>query len=156
ERGRRVVAEAPGEGKRVTLASDSLEAQAPRALGSGDRRVGLPVNGNPALYLQQIARGEIDEQQAGARVAQKVAERVEVTVAAETRHHQGVGAEVDEAGPAAAVGDVEAAVRRVGARATGDEESVGGGDQPPRVIIELGEVFGSAGTRHTRRWPAGL
>ncbi len=43
----------------------------------------MPLDGDVALKLQQIARGEVDEQQAGARVAQQVAKRVEEAIASE-------------------------------------------------------------------------
>jgi hypothetical protein len=40
-----------------------------------------PVDRNAPLQLQQIAALEIDEQQRGTRVAQQIAERIEITVA---------------------------------------------------------------------------
>ena len=86
-----------------------------------------------ALHLQQAAGREVDEQQAGARIAQQVAQGVEEAVAAEIGHDQRVAPHTRRSPAAAAMRDVEATARSdAGARAAGDEEGVGRLDRAAR------------------------
>src|SRR5688500_210192 len=96
----------------------------------------MPVDRSPALQLQDVARGEVDEQQAGARVAQKIAQGVVEAVAAEVGDGERVADHADEARPAAAVRHVEAAPVDAAAGPAGDKKSVGGRDQGAGGIVE--------------------
>src|SRR6185437_5335034 len=90
ERRRRIVAEGPVEGQRARATPAALDVESPASLrtGHGSRGAIRPVDRHPALELEEIAGREIDEQQAGPRVAQQIAERVEVAVAAEIGNRQ--------------------------------------------------------------------
>jgi hypothetical protein len=80
--------------------------------------------------LQEIAVGEIDEEQIRVRVRREVAERVEEAVSRVIGHDEGaVTSDADETGAAAAMRDVDAvlalpavAARGGGPRGRGDEE----------------------------------
>jgi hypothetical protein len=75
--------------------------------------------------MQQVAGGEISEQQCRARVQQQVAERVVIAVAGEIRDGQALAPQPHEARPPAAMRDIHPRRRR-----RGDEEGVGGADLP--------------------------
>ena len=62
-------------------------------------------------HVNEIAGLEVDEQDAGLRVEDDVADRVEVIVSGEVRKHEGaIVLDLDEARLASAVGDVSALV----------------------------------------------
>ena len=117
----------------------------------------MPVDRHRTLQLQDVARGEVDEDQSGARVAQKVAQGVVEAVAAEVGDGERVALHADEARPAAAMRHVEPALgAHLGPRAAGDEERIGRGDQRPRRLVESAELL-ARGLRHgARRGPARL
>src|SRR5258708_2954775 len=73
--------EGRGGGEGGGAAHGAFDAQLPAALRTGELGIGVPVDRDDALELQRVAGGEIDEQQAGARVAHEVAQGVEETIA---------------------------------------------------------------------------
>jgi hypothetical protein len=82
--------------------------------------------------VQQVALVEVDEQQAGARIARQVAQGVEEKIPHEFGRDQGaLVVDAHESGPSAAVRDIDAA--RLAGRfievGAGDEEGVGAFDQ---------------------------
>src|SRR5260370_39546629 len=113
--------------------------------GAGAQPHAVPHDLGPAGDLQEIAAGEIDEEEAGARVLQHVAERVEEAVAGIVGDDERAGiVDTDEAGTAAAVRDIDAVLplAALAARERRDEEGVGprderaGGRGEPREILD--------------------
>src|SRR5258708_7909239 len=123
----------------------------PQALGAGGAAVGVPVDRHRALDLQDVARGEVDEDQAGARIAQKVAQRVVEAVAAEVGDGERVAVHADEARAAAAMRHIEPALgAHLGSRPAGDEERVRRSDQRLSSLIESAHIPQPPLTRRPR------
>src|SRR5581483_8328963 len=115
------------------------DPESPDALGALDVRClrAGPVDARQSLQLQQVARREVRKEERGPRLAQKISEGVEVTVAAEIRNEERVALETDEARSASAMGDVgTASGPDIRSRPAGDEERVGMLYQRARLIVE--------------------
>src|SRR5262245_40507354 len=96
----------------------------------------MPVDDDAALQLQDVARYEVDEDQAGARIAQEIAQGVVEAVAAKVGNDQRVALHRDEARAATTMRHVEAAAAQAGARTAGHEEGVRPRDQRSRRLVE--------------------
>ena len=88
-------------------------------------RILRPEHLGAGLQVQQVATGEIDEQQAATGFEQQVSEGVEHEIAGVVGHPQpAVATQAHESGRAATVGDVDATAVRVMV-VTGDEAGIG-------------------------------
>ena len=142
----RVVAEVEAQRQAALDPDDLLGAEADQALrpGEGPDLLTLPDDLGFAGHGDQVARLEVEEEEAGPRVQQDVADRVEVVVAREIGNDEGpLVLDPDEAGPAAAVGDVgplrdRSPVLDIGG---GDEEGVRALDQRPGAPVEAVRAF---------------
>src|SRR6202020_544381 len=107
--------------------------------------IAMPINLRRALKLKHIAGIEIDEQQGCARVADQIAEGIEITVAAKIRNRQHVAVDPNETRPAAAMRNIRAVGRPVaGPGPAGNEKSVGMYDGRCRRVIQMIQGFGAS------------
>jgi hypothetical protein len=60
------------------------------------------------LHLKQVSAGKVGEEQRRMRIEHHVAKRIEITIASKVQDRERVLVDADEAGFAAAMGDVEA------------------------------------------------
>ncbi len=95
--------------------------------------------------LQQVTRGEVDEQQAGLRVEQQVAEGVEVQVAGKIRDAQAVALHPHKPGLAAPVGNVHRQPAILQGDIAGDKEGVSTGNHLLRRLIQMVQLLGHHG-----------
>ena len=122
-----VLLEGPTQRHRSRADYHLLDVQGPDPLGAFegadqravDNHLGAPGN------LQHIARGEVDEQQAGNRVGQQIAEGIEMQVAGVVRNRQAIAFDPDETGATTAVGHVHGTLAIFLLDVTGDKEGVG-------------------------------
>src|SRR5581483_7028388 len=85
----------------------------------------VPVDRGEPLKLQQVARLEVQKQERRARFAQKIAQRVQVTISAEVGYGQPVAFHAHKAGSSPTMGDIgPAGMSDSGAGPARNEEGV--------------------------------